>query len=583
LNFVRHPWLSIICAALACGGKGLDRPRDVRASAVESGVEVSWRPVAGAKSYRVQLVDLDARGPLSAPVTVRAPHATLPGAYAKNAGVWVDAVPGGRSVGFVSAGARGGAGEAWQIFGPADFRGGELRADFPSLAAGERLGVLLVNSGGRDEAQARVDVSGVAQEPASSAPPRSAALRIAGAPAVSLHEAAREAQEAAAPFSFATGSVAAAEPSGSLAKRSFCVVPGLDFGRHVRKPATRVADTAHAEFFVDDQDLSHYEGNLIDALARAFEEKVWPADAAAFGAPTDVDANGKVLVLLTHELGAHLNGGWLIGYFGNGDLLRARDNSSDCSGSGSNHAEIVYLNDLQNGAANGYSAQDLAGTVYPATLAHELQHLLNLGHRCVEKPCDGPEDTWINEALSKVAEDLAGYGWNGGMGRAEGAAYLSRSEGALRGYDGRSLTRWEGDPIGNYQGAHSFLRFFTDRFGSEMAGALASGAGGLDGLEDALGRPLPRAMAEWATALLLSNEAGAPYSYSGGAWSPLHQRLRHLEYRAPGAGVSLRTDGIAAFVSGAGRGGSAQVVVRSGERVSPHVVVVRIAGDLPSR
>src|SRR2546428_635815 len=112
-------------------------------------------------------------------------------------------------------------------------------------------------------------------------------------------------------------------------------------------------------------------------------------------------------------------------------------------------------------AARGWKARSSPAP----TLAHELQHLLNFAHRCVQRPCEGPEETWINEALSKVAEDLAGYGWNVAGGRAEGAAYLGHPGAELRGYDGRSLTRWEGDPIGNYQGAHSFLRLFTDRAG----------------------------------------------------------------------------------------------------------------------
>jgi len=45
----------------------------------------------------------------------------------------------------------------------------------------------------------------------------------------------------------------------------------------------------------------------------------------------------------------------------------------------------------------------------------------------------------------------------------------------------------------------------------------------------------------------------------------------------------LRTDGIAAFVSGAAVGGAAQVMVRSAEQVPPHVVVLRVAGDLPAQ
>src|SRR5205823_3049629 len=222
--------------------------------------------------------------------------------------------------------------------------------------------------------------------------------------------------------------VEALEPG---ARRSFCVVQGLDFSHHVRKAATLAIATAHAEMYVDDDDLGEYEVPALQPLAQAFEETVWPAVTSAFGLPTDVDASGKLTVLITHELGAHLNGGWLIGYFGNADLVRARDDSPQCSGGGSNHGEIVYLNDPGNGAANGYAAADLFARVYPSTIAHEMQHLLNFAHRCVERSCDGPEQTWINEALSKVAEDLAGYGWNAAAGRAEGATYLRRGAGQL--------------------------------------------------------------------------------------------------------------------------------------------------------
>jgi hypothetical protein len=93
---------------------------------------------------------------------------------------------------------------------------------------------------------------------------------------------------------------------------------------------------------------------------------------------------------------------------------------------------------------------------------------------------------------------------------------------------------------------------------------------------------MPLAMAEWATALLLSNEADSPYSFSGAAWSPLHDRLRHLDTRAPGL-QSMRQDGIAAVVSGAGLDAPARVVVRSGEDNPPYVVVVRTSASLPPR
>jgi hypothetical protein len=546
-----------------CGGSS-DRPGNLHASVTPAGVEAFWEPAEGSSWYQAQLVDFD-NGPIGQPIQVHDTHVVIPGFAA---GIQVDAFPGGRAIAPVTAGSTGGSASAWQLFGPADYVDGAVHADFPALQPGERLGVLLLHPGGDDGAQASVAISGVANA-AAQAPLQAAArltsLQIAPpAPLHSLHDAVRELQATAIP------GTAAAEPITAGDHRAFCVVQGLDFSHHFRKPATRALQTDHGDFFIDDEDLSHYAPDFIAQLGAAYESNVWPADTHAFGLPTDVDGNGRIIVLLTHELGAHLNGGWLIGYFGNADLTNARDDSAGCSGNGSNHGEIVYLNDVENGAANGWSASDLSGTIYPETLAHEIQHLLNLGHRCVEKRCDGPQETWLNEGLSKLAEDLAGYGWNASIGRGEGARYLARtaSDATLRGYDGRSLTVWEGDPIGNYQGVHSFLRFFADRAGTGVATQLAAGAD----LETALGRPWPRAMAEWASALLLSNETGAPFSYSGAGWSPLHQRLRPLDTRAPGT-ASLRKDGIAAFVSGAGQGATASVTVRSAD--APWVVVVR--------
>jgi len=549
----------LLALAVACSGS--DRPGNVRAVLSAGGVDVSWTAASDATSYSVQLVDFD-NGPLGAPVVVSGTQVTLPGAAS---GVWVDAQPGERAVAAVTSGAAGGSAAAWQLFGPGDYVHGALTADFPALQPGERIGVLLLHPAGADNAPATVEVTGVAATDA---------LAVPKAALLAAHEAggAHAAVHAVQPWLATPAKTVAAltEPAPSGDHRGFCVVQGLDFSHHLRKPATRVLQTSHGDFFVDDDDLAHYAPDFITNLAAAYETNVWPADTQAFGAPTDVDGNGRIIVLLTHELGAHLNGGWLIGYFGNADLTNTRDDSTDCGGNGSNHGEIVYLNDVLNGAANGWSAIDLSSSIYPETLAHEIQYLLNLGHRCVEKSCDGPQPAWLNEGLSKLAEDLAGYGWNSTIGRGEGARYLARAtaDAALRGYDGRSLTFWEGDPIGNYQGVHSFLRFFADRQGPAVASQLQLGGD----VETVLGRPWPRAMAEWASALLLSNEPSATFNYSGPAWSPLHERLRPLDVRTPGS-VALRKDGIAAFLSGAGQGTAAKVTVKSAD--SPWVVVVR--------
>ena len=586
----------------APSGVAIDRASSVRAAVDGADAHVEWKGVAAARAYHVQVIDLDANEPIGEPIVTTSNSATLPlGTLSLDrAGVvvesWTSLVPGdaplavSRAMGLVSAGSSGGTGAAWQIFAPQDFSAGQLRASFPSLLPGERLAVLAINTGGDEGATISVSDSGLldpSPQPAALASPSSALVSAHPVFEADVHAALRDHQDESLRAALLSGIAPSTAVGPPPAQTSFCIARGLDFGNRVRKNVTLVLSTEHAAFYVDSEDLSHYPPGFFATMGSLYEDRIYQADRLAFGTESDVDGNGKLFVVLSHELGQHLNGGWLLGYFGNDDLLKGRDNSSDCGGSGSNHADIIYLNDVANAQLNGYTTDDAANTLFPATVAHELQHLINLNQRCLLRSCSGPEATWINEGLSKVAEDLAGFGWNSWQGRSEGSLYLTRSTGQVRGYTGRSLTRWEGDPIGNYQGAHSFFRYFADRRGAGFARAIVGGAGGTPGVESALGEPLPRAMADWATALLFSNEQAAPsqrFSYLGSAWSPFHERLRHLDWQplvASGAAATLRADGIAVLVSGSAAGGPAEVRVRSENGAAPYIVVARFAGDLP--
>src|SRR5882762_3366375 len=239
-----------LLSAIACGGS--PRPRDVRASARDGAVEVWWDPASFIAFHRVQLVDLDTGAPASDAVLVRGSHALVQGTAS---GVWVEAIPGGRTTGLVSAGTGGGSGAAWQVFAPWDFRDGALGATFAQLAPAERLAVLLVNFDGPD-ASAEVTVEGTAATAAGAAPSQRASLAAAATPA--LHEIVRARESA-----LALERAAPPEALQSAAHRSFCVVPGLDFARHLRKPATLAISTAHADIYLDDDDLGEYEGTVL--------------------------------------------------------------------------------------------------------------------------------------------------------------------------------------------------------------------------------------------------------------------------------------------------------------------------------
>src|SRR3954469_12923891 len=108
-------------AALACGGPM--PPRGVPAFAADGAVEGTWGAAPLVDTYRVQLVDFESGSPVSEPLIVHGTRARLTG---DASGVWVDALPGGRATGVVSAGAQGGSGAGWQLFAPWDFRAGAL-------------------------------------------------------------------------------------------------------------------------------------------------------------------------------------------------------------------------------------------------------------------------------------------------------------------------------------------------------------------------------------------------------------------------------------------------------------------------
>jgi hypothetical protein len=311
-------------------------------------------------------------------------------------------------------------------------------------------------------------------------------------------------------------------------------------------------------------------------LAAAFDERIHPALTRLLGAASDVDGNGKVILFLTE-----LPQVW--GYYWASDALLARDTSAACTGTRSNAADVVYLALPSAVTRIGWTRAQALGEILPGVLAHEFAHLLSFNRRCIARRCAGPDETWIEEGIAKVAEDEAGYGWN--ASRAAGITYLTRTRGdVFRGYDGRSLTRWEGDSVGNYEGAHAFFRFHADRLGPEILAALTSGATGTRNVEQALGIPLPHAIADVAVALMFSNTTAAEaYSFTGAGWTPLREKLRALDAVPIGdqaAGVAtLRTDGWNAFVTGpAGPGGGA-LRVASGEATKPWVAVVRFRGE----
>lgn len=161
-------------------------------------------------------------------------------------------------------------------------------------------------------------------------------------------------------------------------------------------------------------------------LADEFDEAIFATDSAYFGAPTDIDHNERVLVLVTpevNELTPQDSESLITGFFIPTDLADSGDPEGDGTGADgscptSNEGEILYLLAPDpTGAFGGSSSgpevsRERALRSARGTAAHEHQHLLNTAIRLIE---DGGTfasalmDTWLDEGMSHVAEEVVGF------------------------------------------------------------------------------------------------------------------------------------------------------------------------------
>jgi hypothetical protein len=217
----------------------------------------------------------------------------------------------------------------------------------------------------------------------------------------------------------------------------------------------------------------------------------------------------------------------------------------------------------------------------------------------------GAEDDWVNEGLSMVSEDLAGYGLASTLSDSE----FFRVGRYMRIYRDYSLTVWESSATGNYGGVHAFMRYWLDQQGPGFTKqVVSSGLYGRTGIEKVLGVPLETAMIRWTNAMVFSGETFSPlpaWDFPAGTnWAPLHDKMLWVDSSggtpvAKGAYVdytplpalpsqaasfpALRTDGWGLYLTGKGTGATATITVTSAAINKPHVVLTRFTGTLPRK
>lgn len=146
--------------------------------------------------------------------------------------------------------------------------------------------------------------------------------------------------------------------------------------------ATIAKETENLIVYVEKDES--YNSSSLDLVCNEFE-KHYAKEKSIYGNHTDVDNNGKIIILFLDLNPESGNGSILNGYFNPADLIDGQGNNAD----------MLYM-DLGGLNNNPYY---MAGTIL-----HELQHLINYNVNVLGNGRD--IEVWLNEALSESTSVL---------------------------------------------------------------------------------------------------------------------------------------------------------------------------------
>ncbi len=297
-------------------------------------------------------------------------------------------------------------------------------------------------------------------------------------------------------------------------KRSFKVCGDLDCATLKTVTATAQWVGQHAAIFVDDTvPANGFTGADLAEVGTQFDDVLYPVNVAHFGAESDIDGNGVVVVLLTDAVNALIRkpdctDAFVTGFFYGADLAPGLAGSH-------NNGEVFYgmVPDPAGQVECAYSTQ-LVKRIMPVTFIHEFQHMISFNQKVLLRGGQS-EELWLNEALSHLAEEL-------------GSDY----------YDSIGDQTWRSRfQIGNLYNAYQYLeaphqhyllvtdatgtleergagwlfvRWLLDRYGAQVAGDLVQTASrGVLAVQEATGDvPIEDLLTRWGLALFVSDLPG---------------------------------------------------------------------------
>jgi hypothetical protein len=297
-------------------------------------------------------------------------------------------------------------------------------------------------------------------------------------------------------------------------------------------------------------DTGNPAGGFTDAeyqsIAVTFDTLIDPLDVQAFGQPTDIDHNGRIVILFTRIVNALTPPGsdsYIGGFFFDRDLFPTGAQNGLAACPASNVGEMFYmLVPDPNGTVNG-NKRDKAFVLSESigTLAHEYQHLINASRRIYINDAADFEEVWLNEGLSHIAEELLFYRASGLSPRQNlNAAALTASTRTTNVFfddQGSNLDRYAifldqtkvtspydaNDSLATRGATWSFLRWAADH--RAVAGdadswsqLVNSRTSGLDNLRAVFGADVMTQFRDWATTQFTDDLVASDARFQESSW-----------------------------------------------------------------
>ncbi len=270
---------------------------------------------------------------------------------------------------------------------------------------------------------------------------------------------------------------------------------------------------SHAAIYVDGAaPASGFSQAEVDSLGRMFDNHLYEVATRAFGAESDIDGNGVVIILLTPAVNRltpteQCATSVIMGYFfGALDLNPAQRNNPN-----SNRGEIFYsLTPDPTGSVTCTLTRDQLLRMIPVTFVHEFQHMISYNQHVLMR--GGPQEVlWLNEALSHLAEDLAARRF---LHQGSGAEFqffsrgnLANAYGFLRDPEPSFVLPSMGVGTLPERGAGwLFIRWLVDQHYPWITRELVeTGRTGAANVEAVVGEPFGRLLWQWLLATYVSD------------------------------------------------------------------------------